>query len=391
MTAFLSRRRFIAGMGGVAAIGGAIAAIRLKRLQRDEDVATKAARDAAFKAKNRAIEQAAAERLLRTVSADKDVTGALFVGNRHVLSAVASNMNEPSLLKLWEVETGKNILTYGGHIGGTIGIAVTRDGLHALSVGRHDATVKYWDVAKGQELRSFPVIHEVREATGKLAGRIKVYLRSVAFAPDEQHFAVGGWGPLLRLYDLRSGVKLWDYQDTHLPGDGVNSVVFAPDGSFILGTGLETRWVDAASGRKVRSYKYPERDGQGFFCHAASISPKGDLALYNHLELRRIDVRTGADVKVDFKDDFGRDKNAYGIRTIAFSPDGSLALVGGEWAPLALIDAKSGKTVFEFSSQAWGPDVGALAISPNGKIAMVGDKRKGTLSFYSLDGLKASS
>jgi WD40 repeat protein len=280
--------------------------------------------------------------------------------------------NAPTL-KLWQVETGKDVLTYAGHAGGTAGISITKDGLHALSVGRQDSNVKYWDIAKPQELRTFRLI----SAYNGIA-----YLRGIAFSPDETKFAVAGMS-LLRLYDLRTGAQIWDFKEL-VEHEEIRNITFSPDGSLLLATGLQTHWIDAASGQRIRSYRHPNPNGSSAFHYAVAISPKGDIALYNDDRLRRIDLATGTETMLEFR-------NPNGIRSIAISPDGALALAGGEWTDLALLDVKSGKTAFAFSTPGGSPDTGAVAISPNGQIAVVGGTRQGTLTFYDLKGINAAS
>jgi WD40 repeat protein len=365
---FLNRRRFIAAGFGAAAIGGA------RFLSYAQDTA-QTDRIAELKAQNAATQAAIKSRVLNSFYAHKAVTGALFAGgNKYLLSSGKDflNPNEPSL-KLWEISTGKNVITYAGHTGGTAAIAITKNGLHALSAGENDSSVKYWDLAKGTELRSFTLQSEWKGPA---------YLRAIAFSPDETRFAVAGSG-LLRLYDLKSGAQIWDYKEI-FQHDDIKSVAFTPDGSKLLATGNETRLVDVMTGRKIRSHKHILPNGSFQWATALAISPTGDTALFNDAQLTRIDLATGADQIIEHQ-------NAVGIRAIAYSPDGTLALAGGEWTPLTLYDVKSGKPAFAFSTPGVSPFGGAVAIGPGGQIAAVGEARQGTLTFYDLSGIRSAS
>ena len=363
MPLFLNRRRFVAGCCGAAAIGGA-------QVWDYASDAWEKARIARFKARNAATAKAIAARLLRTFYAHKPVRGTIFAGgNRYLLSGGGDifTPGDPTL-RLWQVDSGKTIMTYSGHSGGVAGIAVTPDGMRALSAGQNDSTVKYWDLTSPQEIKSFSLLTEWRS---------KAALRSVAFAPDQARFAVGGMG-LLRLYDLATGAQIWDYREVFENMDEIKSIAFTPDGSRLIATGLETRLVEAASGRMIANYRHPNASGSLSFAHACAIS--GHVALYNDSELRRLDFTTGSEATIEHQ-------NANGIRSIAFSPDGRLALVGGEWTPLTLIEVASGEAAFEFLTPGAAPSTNALAISPDGQTAVVGEHNRGTLSFYDLSGL----
>jgi WD40 repeat protein len=363
VTLVLSRRRLIAGCCGAAAFASA-------QVWDYASEAWEVARVARFKARNAATAKAIAARLLRSVQAHKAVSGAVFAGgSRYLLSSGLdhSNTGEPTL-RLWQVDTGKLVMNYNGHSGGVAGIAVTRDGLHALSAGYNDGTIKYWDLTKAQEIKSFSLVTEFRT---------RAALRSIAFASNETDFAVGGVG-LLRLCDLATGAQIWDYREIFENMDEIRSIALTSDGFRLIATGLETRLVDVADGRMIANYRHPNATGGLSFAYASATS--GSVALYNDSELRRLDLTTGSEVTI-------KHENANGIRSIAFSPDGTLALVGGEWTPLTLITVASGEAAFEFSTPGAAPSTTALAISPDGQTAVVGEHNRGTLSFYDLSGL----
>jgi len=56
-------------------------------------------------------------------------------------------------LKVWDLETGRELRTLVGHSSGVNGVAVSRDGRRAVS-GSYDRTLKVWDLHTGRELRT---------------------------------------------------------------------------------------------------------------------------------------------------------------------------------------------------------------------------------------------
>ena len=56
-------------------------------------------------------------------------------------------------LKVWDLETGRELRTLEGHSGDVHGVAVTADGKRAVSASE-DKTLKVWDLESGRELRT---------------------------------------------------------------------------------------------------------------------------------------------------------------------------------------------------------------------------------------------
>lgn len=145
-----------------------------------------------------------------------------------------------SWIYLWNVETGEQVLRYGGQNGGhtaTINSVVfSPDGTRAASGGNDDQVI-VWDVASGSSLLVM---------TGHTDA-----VNSVAFSPDGQMIASGADDDLVIVWDANTGVEL---RRTAFHSDAVNSVAFSPDGRYLLsgsndGTAILTL---AATGELIR-------------------------------------------------------------------------------------------------------------------------------------------
>jgi WD40 repeat protein len=91
-------------------------------------------------------------------------------------------------MRLWDVETGKELRVFKGHTHWVACVAFSPDGKTALSAGCQDRTVRLWDVESGKELKRF-------------AGhRDDVF--SVAFSPDGKQAYSAGKDHMVRVWDL---------------------------------------------------------------------------------------------------------------------------------------------------------------------------------------------
>jgi WD40 repeat protein len=93
-------------------------------------------------------------------------------------------------------------------------LAFTPDG-ETLASGGWDGTLKLWDVATGRERRA-------------LKGHTN-FISSLAFTPDGETLASGGWDGTLKLWDVATG-----RERRTLPGlTGSVPVAISPDGKIL--------------------------------------------------------------------------------------------------------------------------------------------------------------
>jgi hypothetical protein len=90
---------------------------------------------------------------------------------------------------LWQISTGKRLLTLSAHTGWVYGLAIASDN-RTLATGSFDSTLKIWDMTTGKCLASYP--------QNSLVG-------SLAFSPDGKILASGGHEKKVRLWNVKTG------------------------------------------------------------------------------------------------------------------------------------------------------------------------------------------
>jgi WD40 repeat protein/predicted Ser/Thr protein kinase len=169
----------------------------------------------------------------------------------------------PGETTVWDVATGRELLTLAGSDDVPLAVAVSRDG-NRIAAASYDNGVIVWDAASGEKLLT-------------LRGHAGL-VRSVAFSPDGTRLASAGDDKTIKVWDARSGREL-----LILAGhEGAPSqVLFSPDGKRIVsavgvyhryvydfsGGGdpvgpAETKVWDATTGRQLRTIK--DRWGAAF-------------------------------------------------------------------------------------------------------------------------------
>jgi WD40 repeat protein/serine/threonine protein kinase len=121
-----------------------------------------------------------------------------------------------SLIRIWEIKSGKCLQTLYGHKKNVESLAFSPDGRLLLS-GSKDRTLKLWGGRPWKCLRS--------------VGRHQGEVRAVAFSPDGSYALSGGSDNVIKLGDLRIGKSIKKFEGHQ---GSINSVAISPDGSRIL-------------------------------------------------------------------------------------------------------------------------------------------------------------
>jgi len=267
--------------------------------------------------------------------------------------------SEDRTVKVWELPTRKELKSLVGHTEVT-SVALSPDGKFALS-GSLDRTVKVWEISTGRELKS-------------LTGHTDAVL-SVAFSPDGKFALSGSTDKTVKVWEIATGRKL-----KSLTGhtDAVLSVAFSPDGKFALSRSKDRVWKadedfesddqivkvwELASWRELKSLT-----GHTDAVLSVAFSPDGKFALlggFNTLKVWKLASR---------REPMSFDGYVGVVRSVALSPDGKFALSGSDDETVELWELSSRRELKSLNGHT-GP-VNSVAFSPDGKFALSGSTDK---------------
>jgi RNA polymerase sigma factor (sigma-70 family) len=254
-------------------------------------------------------------------------------------------------ITFWDAATGREVRRFpkGARVA-----AFTPDGRTLISFGDYEA--RFWDAATGKVLRS------------KEVGRAG-WMSCLAVSPDGKHLAA--CGPSEQIQGLGQ-IKVWDLATDRLvhtftrQGREPTAVAFSPDGKLLaagyrndkairfwdLAQGKETRVLTGHS-QGVRSLAF-SRDGT----RLASGGAEGDgsLRLWDLATGKQTALLTGIKGRERTSASSGKDGRLSNVRheptlgevrSLAFSPDGSVLVSGGgEGDPeVRVFDVAAGKQV----------------------------------------------
>ncbi len=266
-----------------------------------------------------------------------------------------------SSARLWDVETGEEIFTFGGEAGGhtapVMSVAISPDGTTAVT-GDSNGNIIVWDMATGQELRRMASPGD--------------WVSSLAFLPDGDRFlaalgrpSIGGIGAtstLMAMFDMETGQRVRNFAGhTNV----VVGVAISPDGKTALTGSADQsmRLWDLESGEELRRFV-----GHDEWVFGVAFSPNGCRALSGSVDgsVRVWDIEAGNLQAIMPPGDLAR------RRSIDLSADAATAFAGHEDGLITRWDTATGTVTLQMETGT-GAEVLGLALSPDDTRVATGD------------------
>ncbi len=257
-----------------------------------------------------------------------------------------------TIVRVWDINQTEPIMHLEGHTAQVLSVAFSPVANTALTSSKNGEII-LWDLETGTPLHTF-------------LGHGTKAVNSVAFSPDGKYFASGSDDKTAVLWNLSTGKEEKRFTGH---GEGVLSVRFSPDGTFLLTTSgsFSNRSADntirlwsISTGEQVRVF-----DAHSARVSQADFTPDGKFILSGGFDQKILlwDVATGQIVR-----QFGERNDA--INAVAISPDGLYALTGSNDATMTLWEIASGEEIRRFTGHTnW---VQSVAFSPDGTIGISG-------------------
>ncbi|MBE9215402.1 CHAT domain-containing protein [Plectonema cf. radiosum LEGE 06105] len=260
-----------------------------------------------------------------------------------------ASASQDSTVKLWDINSGRELKTLIGHTDPVYSVSFSPDG-KTLASASLDSTVKLWDVNSGREIKT-------------LKGHNIYSVNSVSFSPDGKTLASAPGDKTVKLWDVNSGRELKTLKGHTFP---VNSVSFSPDGkTFASASGDKTvKLWDVNSGRELKTLK-----GHTSSVRSVSFSPDGKtIASVSWDEAVKLwDINSGREIKT-------LKGHTSSVNSVSFSPDGKTIASASDDGTVKLWDINSGREITILKGHKF--YVESVSFSPDGKtIASASDDR----------------
>ncbi len=245
------------------------------------------------------------------------------------LNAISASQDET--LQLWSLTSGTEVLQFTGHTDYVTAVVVTSDGLTAVS-GSADQTAKVWDIRTGSMICTL---------TGHTSG-----LTAVAVSLDGKYLLTGSYDGALKLWDLAAATSVRT-SDAQQSSSDLRKRVFKDLQAHIEG---QIQFMDPVGHVDTITAILPLSDGR----RAISLAKGGDLVVWD-IEAARENthVRLGKPF----------------LRSVALSPQDEF-IVYEQDNGLAIQRLPVGEEIFRIKGNSG--KMNSLSVSDDGKLAIAG-------------------
>jgi WD40 repeat protein/uncharacterized caspase-like protein len=277
----------------------------------------------------------------------RTISGSSFYTNAVAFSPVApilATAGGDDMIHLWDLASGKEVRTLAGHSDKINSVLFSPDGRSVIS-GSDDKTVRFWSVETGAVTRTLSA-HSAR-------------ITSIAVDRGGRFLVTGGWDETVKVWTLETGEPV-----RTLKSDigYVDAVAISADGALVAGGGKlweTTAWAESPLVSKLGS--------------ASTIAFSADNTKL---------ATNGLQVDVW---DLGKNKasralvgehvtNQTAVNSLAFTPDGSTIMTGGDDKKIRFWNAEGGKLLNTFEQH--NSVVRAGVLSFDGRIAATSGEDK---------------
>jgi WD40 repeat protein len=256
------------------------------------------------------------------------------------LRAVSASIDDT--VKVWDLETGRELRTLVGHSGPVNGVAVIPDGRRAISASE-DKTLKVWDLETGCQMST------MEGHLGKVNG--------VAVIPDGRRAISASDDKTLKVWDLETGRELCTLKGHSRQ---VKGVAVCPDGRRAVSASYDKTlkvW-DLETGRELRTLK-----GHSFWVYSVAVSPDRRRAVSASFDntLKVWDLETGRELRT-------LEGHSESVCGVAVCPDGRRAISASRDKTLKVWDLETGRELRTLEGHS--SDVMGVAMTPDGRRAV---------------------
>ncbi|HEY6345653.1 MAG TPA: NB-ARC domain-containing protein [Bryobacteraceae bacterium] len=246
--------------------------------------------------------------------------------------------SDDKTLRVWDLETGRGLLALEGHAGPVNGVAVTPDGRRAVSAS-WDQTLKVWDLETGRELRTLE---------GHSSG-----VNGVAVTPDGRRVVSASGDRTLKVWDLKTGRELLALEGHSHP---VTGVAVTPDGRRAVSASWDKtlKMWDLEMGRELLAL-----NGHSSLVNSVAVTPDGRRAVSASYDrtLKVWDLERGREL-------LALEGHSGWVNGVAMTPDGRRVVSASHDKTLKVWDLETGRELLALNGHV-GP-VDAVAVTRDG-------------------------